>query len=159
MSAERECEMRRFHEVRTVALGLLAAMLCLQTARGAGIEGRWMTVSDKTGKPESIVRLVEHEGELRGTIEEIFPAPGDPPNPRCEKCKGEFKDKPIVGLQFLWGFRRDGDRYGPGRILDPDEGEVYRCELALADDGRALKVRGYIGIPLFGRTQVWVRRP
>jgi uncharacterized protein (DUF2147 family) len=42
--------------------------------------------------------------------------------------------------------------------LDPDEGEVYKCRIALLEDGRKLDVHGYIGIPLFGRSQTWIRK-
>jgi uncharacterized protein (DUF2147 family) len=44
-----------------------------------------------------------------------------------------------------------------GKILDPVKGQIYNAKLSLADNGRSLKVRGYIGVSLFGRTQIWVR--
>jgi uncharacterized protein (DUF2147 family) len=59
---------------------------------------------------------------------------------------------------ILRGVRRSGDGYSTGQILDPDEGEVYKCRIALLDDARKLEVRGYIGIPLFGRSQTWIRK-
>jgi uncharacterized protein (DUF2147 family) len=44
-----------------------------------------------------------------------------------------------------------------GEILDPDDGRMYRCTLKLAVDGATLEVRGYVGVPIFGRTQIWRR--
>jgi uncharacterized protein (DUF2147 family) len=43
-------------------------------------------------------------------------------------------------------------------LLAADEGRVYRCRIALLEDGRKLEVRGYIGIPLLGKSQTWVRK-
>ena len=135
---------------------LLCAHLPAMAAE-SGILGRWKTFSDKNGKLESIVRITEVEGELRGTIEAIFPEPNEDPDPKCDNCPDEFKGKPVRGLAFLWGFRREGSLFGSGKILDPEEGSVYSARIELADGGRTLKVRGYIGIPLFGRTQTWRR--
>jgi uncharacterized protein (DUF2147 family) len=101
------------------------------------------------------VRIVEKEGEFLGTVVRIFDA--DAPNPACERCEGALKDKPVLGMTILRGLRRDGDGFRGGTILDPDEGRVYRCSAALLDRGRRLEVRGYVGLPLFGRTQTWIR--
>lgn len=139
-----------------IAAAISGASLAASAAE-SGITGRWKTFSDKTGKPESIVLVAEVDGELKGTIEKIYPEPNEDPKPKCDKCPGEFKGKPLTGLTFLWGFKHDGARYGTGKILDPEEGEIYNCQIELADGGKSLKVRGYVGVPLFGRTQVWQR--
>ena len=136
---------------------LLCAFHLPALAADSGVLGRWKTFSDKTGKPESIVRIVEVDGEIRGSIESIFPEPNEDPDPKCDKCPDEFKGKPVRGLAFMWGFRIEGSRLTSGKIIDPEEGSVYNCRIELADEGRTLKVRGYIGVPLFGRTQTWQR--
>lgn len=147
--------------LRRIALPVVALLLATTGspayAADAGVIGRWKTFSDRTGKPESIVRLAEVEGEIRGTIETIFPEPHENPDPKCDKCPDAFRGKPVRGLEFMWGFRRDGQGYGTGRILDPEEGAIYHCRIELADGGRTLRVRGYVGVPLFGRTQTWQR--
>jgi uncharacterized protein (DUF2147 family) len=48
-----------------------------------------------------------------------------------------------------------GQEYGGGEILDPDTGNVYRATLRVDKGGKKLTVRGYLGISLFGRSQVW----
>ncbi len=120
--------------------------------------GLWQTVSDRTGQPGGLVRVVEVDGEYTGTVVAVFSPPAPDAHPLCELCQGDLKDKPVVGMIILRGVRRLGDRYSTGQILDPDEGQVYNCRIALLDDGRKLEVRGFIGIPLFGRSQTWVRK-
>jgi uncharacterized protein (DUF2147 family) len=123
-----------------------------QTPTAAGL---WTTFNDGTGKPDGLVRIDEIDGEFLGTVVEVFSA--TTPNPICDLCEGALKDKPIIGMTILRGLRRDGNGYGGGIILDPDEGRTYRCTAMLLDGGRKLEVRGYLGLPLLGRTQTWVR--
>jgi uncharacterized protein (DUF2147 family) len=120
--------------------------------------GLWKTLSDKQGEAESLIRIIEVNGELQGKVEKIFSPPAPSANPLCEECKGELKNKPIVGMTIMKGLRRVGDVYTGGEILDPDEGDTYKCSVRLIDNGAKLEVRGYIGISLFGRTQMWVRQ-
>jgi uncharacterized protein (DUF2147 family) len=121
--------------------------------------GLWQTVSDRTGQPGGLVRVVEVDGEYIGTVVAVFSPPAPDAHPLCNLCQGDLKDKPVVGMNILRGVRRSGDTYSTGQILDPDEGQVYyRCRIALLDDGRKLEVCGFIGIPLLGRSQTWVRK-
>ncbi|HEY0974217.1 MAG TPA: DUF2147 domain-containing protein [Solimonas sp.] len=124
-------------------------------AADGGPVGTWKTVDDKTGKEKALIEIRERSGVLHGRIVHLF----DPskPNPLCEKCEGERRDQPIRGLEVLWGLKPDGDHWSGGQILDPEEGQIYKASLRLADGGEALEVRGYIGVSLLGRTQTWVR--
>jgi uncharacterized protein (DUF2147 family) len=117
--------------------------------------GRWKTVDDKTGKVKSIVDISERNGQLSGTIEKLFDPPV--PHPTCNLCGGSMKDRPLVGLQILWGFQADGRQWSGGQVLDPQTGKIYHATLTLEDSGKHLRLRGYIGIPLLGRTQQWER--
>jgi uncharacterized protein (DUF2147 family) len=134
-----------------VALSWLGAAWA-QTPTPAGL---WTTFNDSTGEPDGLVRIVEIDGEFLGTVVEVFSA--TTPNPVCDLCQGALKDEPIIGMMILRGLRRDGNGYGGGTILDPDEGRTYRCTAMLLDGGRKLEVRGYVGLPLLGRSQIWVR--
>ena len=142
-----------------VMLGALCATFAASVfAQAATPVGTWQTIDDQTGKPKALIRITEANGELRGRIEHLFRAPNEEQNPKCDKCEGELKDKPIVGMTILSGMKPDGDEFNGGRILDPGNGKVYKSKMELVDGGRKLSVRGYIGMPLLGRTQTWVRQ-
>ena len=115
--------------------------------------GRWKTIDDSTKKPKSVVRVWEKSGVVYGTIESLFPDAGQPADPVCDKCEGASQGKPIKGMTIMWGFAKDDDEWTGGRILDPENGKVYKCYLEVVDGGRRLKVRGYVGISVIGRTQ------
>lgn len=116
--------------------------------------GEWKTIDDKTGQPKAVVQISDNSGELTGKIVKLF----NHPDAICDKCEGEKKDKPIVGMTILWGLKKDGDMWVNGKILDPKEGKVYSSKAQLADGGSKLEVRGFIGVSLLGRTQTWIRQ-
>ncbi len=141
---------------------ILAVILCLPVRAGAQESaatspvGLWQTISDVDGKPKAYIRIREHQGEYSGTIEAIIdPAKREK---HCEKCEGARHDQPVLGMTILTGIHRDGDHFGGGEILDPDNGKVYSCKVTVTDAGQHLDVRGYIGFSLLGRTQTWVRK-
>ena len=139
---------------------LLMVLSLIAIAAGADTMspvGLWRTTDDKTGKERALVRIVENEGRYEGRVEKIFTQPGDDPQHLCRKCEGERKDQPIIGMNILWGLKRDGDQYSGGEILDAKEGKIYRCKMKLVEGGRKLEVRGFIGVALFGRSQTWTR--
>lgn len=117
--------------------------------------GLWKTIDDETKQPRAFVRIVDEGGVLTGRIERILP-PGDPAA-RCEQCTDERRDQPVLGMAILSGLRRKGDVWEGGQILDPSKGKTYQARLKLADGGRQLEVRGFVGTPLLGRTQLWLR--
>jgi uncharacterized protein (DUF2147 family) len=121
----------------------------------SSIIGAWKSIDDSTGKPRSIVRISETNGLYEGVIEKGFPEPNEEPNRKCDKCPGELKDKPIIGMKIINQMKKHEEEYKDGTIMDPDNGKIYKCKLWLEDGGKKLKVRGYIG-PLF-RTQTWLR--
>jgi uncharacterized protein (DUF2147 family) len=141
---------------------LFIAALAMSAAAGvmaqqASPVGLWKNIDDETGKPKALIRITESNGELKGKIEKLFKNPNEDQNPKCDKCEGALKDQPVLGMTILSGMKRDGDDYNGGNILDPNNGKVYRSKLSLADGGKKLNVRGYIGIPMLGRSQIWLR--
>jgi uncharacterized protein (DUF2147 family) len=117
--------------------------------------GLWKTIDDKTGKPKGLVRIYEEKGRLFGKIERSF----DPAHAleKCDKCPGDRKDRPMIGLVVLRGMEKHGNEYTGGDILDPDDGSVYRCKFKLMEQGKKLELRGFIGFSLLGRNQTWIR--
>lgn len=144
----------------TRVLLLIALGLALVPAHSADKDspvGLWRTIDDKSGKERSLVRVSEANGQLQITIEKLFREPGEEPNPLCDKCPGERKNKPVTGMQIGSGLKKEGDVWSGGEILDPENGKTYKCKVWVEDKGRKLHVRGFIGVSILGRTQVWVR--
>jgi len=140
----------------TVMLVLLAVALLGRAAGPArGIQGLWRTVDDKTGQPRGVVHIYQEHGQYFGKIVSAF----DPEEAHevCKSCSGALHNKPIIGLVILRDMRQNGDEFSGGTILDPETGESYRCKITIEDGGKKLNVRGYFGLALFGRTQVWTR--
>jgi uncharacterized protein (DUF2147 family) len=118
--------------------------------------GLWKTIDDETKAEKSYVRISEANGVLGGRIEKLL----DPTrqDARCDKCTGERKDQPVLGMTILSGVKKsagDEPTWEGGEILDPNNGKVYRVRLRPLEGGKALEVRGYIG-PFF-RNQRWLR--
>jgi uncharacterized protein (DUF2147 family) len=137
---------------------LLSAAAPLRAAEPTAA-GLWEQVDDKTGKAESWFKIVERNGVYEGGIVKIFFKPGEDENWTCDRCEGADRGKPVLGLTMIKGMRRNGLSYENGTILDPRDGSVYRALMRVSPDGQKLEVRGYLGISLFGQSQVWNRLP
>ena len=118
------------------------------------IIGKWKTIDDETGKAKSIVEISEKSGKIYGKIIEIFESENR--NRVCENCSGADKNTPVLGMTIIRGLSKDGSEYNGGKIIDPKNGKSYKCSLALESKDK-LKVRGYIGFSLIGRSQYWER--
>ena len=129
--------------------------LSLAYADGSPV-GLWKTIDDSTGKPRSLIRISDKNGELIATVEKGL-LPSDSPNDICDQCTGERKDKPLIGMVIMDGMKAKGDVFEGGHILDPDNGQTYQCKIKLDSTGKRLEVRGFIGVSLLGRSQTWLR--
>jgi len=118
--------------------------------------GLWKTIDDKTGKPRSLIRITENDGEYSAVVEKGLLAT-DTGEAVCDKCTDERKGQKIVGMTIVKGIKKKGDNFEGGEILDPDNGKTYKCKMKLDSTGTKLEVRGFIGVSLFGRSQTWLR--
>lgn len=125
----------------------------------SAIDGYWSTVDDKTGKPKAFVQIFTKDNVVYAVVKGGYPVNGVVPHDICTKCPSPFTNQPVTNMQIMWGVNYDADNkdYSGGQILDPDSGSIYRVMLTPSTDGQSLKVHGYIGIPLLGRTQMWYR--
>ena len=148
---------RSYRAAFALALGLVL-FAGLARAQNTPV-GVWKTIDDGTKKEKSLIRITETGGVLTGRIEKLLD-PATPPDVTCDKCTDERKDKPVLGMTLIRNVKQsDADRtlWDGGDILDPNNGKVYKVRLKPIDGGAKLDVRGYIGMPLLGRTQTWIR--
>jgi uncharacterized protein (DUF2147 family) len=146
--------------MKTTIAAVLAATACAWSTGAfaqASPVGLWKTIDDETKQEKSLVRIAEAGGALTGRIEKLT----DPTqqDAKCAKCEGARKDQKVIGMTIMEGVKRHGgaDHWEGGTILDPNNGKVYKVRLTPKDGGKQLDVRGYIGAPMLGRTQTWVR--
>lgn len=133
---------------------LLICFVSFSAARAQSITGVWKTIDDETGEAKSHLELFEGNGKLYGKVVKLLKSA---PDKKCDKCPGERKDQPILGMIVLVEMVKKDGFYQNGSILDPEKGKWYTCKLWLKDgDPNVLVVRGYIGP--FYRTQYWYRQ-
>ena len=141
------------------AFGLALTPGFAQSAAEQTAAGFWQQV-DSDGHVGGWFYFVEKNGRFEGRLVKMFKRPGENRTfTVCAKCQGAQKNAPMLGLTIVKGMRRDGLKYDEGTILDPRDGTVYHAQMELSPDGEKLSVRGYLGIPLLGQTQVWNRLP
>ena len=136
---------------------LVLALMCgsgLALAEAPSPVGYWETIDDDGKTPTSIVHIYRDGDTLSGKIVKILKKGADP-KALCEACSGDLKNKPVVGLRIVWGMKEDGDQWEGGQVLDPNSGKDYKCTMGVQGD--TLKVRGFLGFSLLGRTQIWKR--
>lgn len=138
----------------SVLVAVLLATTSLHADDAATVEGKWLTADS-----EGWIRIELTEKGPEGTI---AGSPGDPygnKSPRKDDKNPDpaLRDQPLHGLRIMRGFEGDGPgRWKNGRIYDPNSGKTYSCKLTLVD-ANTLKLRGYLGVSLFGRNEVWTR--
>jgi uncharacterized protein (DUF2147 family) len=119
--------------------------------------GYWTTIDDDGKTPSSIIQIFPRGKKLYGKVVRLInPREKDP---KCTACDGPRKNQRILGMEILRDFEQDDDEWSGGYILDPRNGTEYKCYMELQEGGKRLKVRGYVGIALLGRTQYWQKAP
>lgn len=116
--------------------------------------GKWHSMDPDTGSKESVIEVYLEGDKLYGKIIEILKE--EDKDKKCIECTGKDKNKPIEGLVIVRGLQKDGDEWNEGKILDPKNGKLYKCYVTLEEENK-LKLRGYIGFSLMGRTEYWYR--
>lgn len=141
------------NKFRLLTIGLLIAISF--NSYSQTIFGKWKTIDDETGNEKSIVEIYKGEdGKAYAKILELLEEGKE--DSICDQCEGSKKDQPIKGMEIINGLTEDDDEWNDAKILDPKTGKIYKCLLELEESNK-LKVRGYIGFSLIGRTQYWHR--
>jgi uncharacterized protein (DUF2147 family) len=144
-----------------LALGLFA-LVCCAGARAQQLSqklqnaiGHWQVINSD-GSPGGRVDTYLEDGKLFGRVVQL--RPGRAQKDVCDKCSGEYKNQLILGMVNMRDFHPEGDDWVDGTVVDPENGKEYKGKIwAVGKD--TLKMRGYIGISLLGRTESWARVP
>ena len=143
------------------AIILLLSVNQISAATNLTPIGYWQTIDDKTSAVLSIVQIyAEKDGSLSGKVVEIMPVLGQKKTDLCQACKGALHTQPILGMQIIWGMTLDApmsDTWVDGHVLDPKSGSVYSGKMTVLNNGQSLKLRGYILMPMLGRSEIWQR--
>ncbi len=116
------------------------------------ILGIWLNAQQ-----DGFIRIYKKTNKFEGIIEGS-PNPEDSERVDSNNPDPKLRRQLLTGMVMLHGFSFDGsNKWMGGQIYDPNNGKTYKCELELIDNQK-LSVRGYMGIPLFGRTDVWTRK-
>ena len=145
------------NRITASTLTLMAGALLSISAQAASLDGtQWQTIDDKTGEKKAIIQLNERGGKVSGKIIKVLDK--EKAKAVCTKCPGSLKNQPVEGLQILTGLKAEGNnQWSDGKLVDPESGKVYSGKITLSDNGQSLDLRGYVGTPLFGRSQTWQR--
>ncbi len=118
--------------------------------------GMWKNLDDEDGKEKSHIKVYTEGNELKATVVKLLPGAK---LKKCESCKGAMKNRSIEGMDIMTGMKKQSDgTYSGGTIVNPKNGKEYKCTISL-DDDNTMRVRGYVGISAFGKTQFWYRLP
>lgn len=140
---------------KKIKVSLLIAMFLTFCGFSQSIFGKWKTIDDRTGKPKGIIEISEKDGLMYGHVVEILEKGKE--DVTCEKCEGDLKNKPVVGMEIITAAKEfdDGEWKGK-RLFDPEQAMTFRCKIWLnPDNSDELKVRGYLAF--IYRTQTWIR--
>ncbi|MDP1574711.1 MAG: DUF2147 domain-containing protein [Coxiellaceae bacterium] len=133
------------------------AVFADKTNKVSLVAGDWETIDGKTKKPSAVIRVARVGDIYEGKIVKIYTVTTEKSDDVCKECKGEQQDKPILGLTIISDMQCLADYCKGGMILDPRDGKLYHASMKLVENGQKLRVRGYVGIPLFGKTVIWNR--
>jgi Delta7-sterol 5-desaturase len=154
---EREGAAVRRGGLRGGAMTALLLLAGIGAVRGQvkadDVTGTWLTHGDKPAK----IQIYHSGSRYFGKIVYLqFPMENGKPLADKNNPDPAKQTTPVLGLIILTGFRFDTDEWTDGDIYDPEKGKTYSCTMTLKDKN-TLKVRGYIGISLIGRTEIWTR--
>ncbi|MBS9780264.1 MAG: DUF2147 domain-containing protein [Moraxellaceae bacterium] len=137
----------------------IASSLTLATSAFASDQlhnTKWTTY--KNGKPDAVLKFTERNGKLSAKIFKILDKRSQGKKV-CDVCKGKFHNKPLTGATVIWNLKADPknrNQYIGGKGIEPESGMTFQGKATLS--GNTLKLRGYKGFSVFGKTRILKRR-
>jgi len=119
----------------------------------AQVTGKWKVPDEHDGIVKSIVEIYEMNNKYYGRVSQVLDSSR---HTHCENCVGVLKDKPLTGMRILDNLTKTDNGGIDGTVLNPGSGKTYSCYIELESPDK-LKLRGYVGIPTFGKTLYWTR--
>ena len=149
---------------RLLLVLLLGAFASAASAQQPSVMGTWLTAS---GKAE--VRIAPCPDSKSGPICGVIVGLTEPRGPDGVVVAPEvatdwrngdpaLRGRKVLGMPLIWGFKKtsDANAFEDGQIYNGENGKIYNANLSLQPDGK-LRLRGYVGSPMFGETQIWTR--
>jgi uncharacterized protein (DUF2147 family) len=118
------------------------------------ITGFWKVPDEHDGIVKSIVEIYEKDNQYFGRVAQVLDSTK---HTHCENCVGALKDKPLTGMLILYDLEKTPTGGVDGCVMNPGSGKVYSCYIELESRDK-LKLRGYMGLPAFGKTLYWTRK-
>lgn len=111
-----------------------------------------------TGDEDGLIELRQVDDKLEGIIVGSLSDPDGTQPERLDKLNPDpaLRERPLMNLNIFTDLRASGDNQWKGQVYDPNSGKTYKCTLTMVDVN-TLKLRGYVGISLLGRTEYWQR--
>lgn len=123
--------------------------------------GKWRTIDERTGYSLSDIQISKmKDGSYKATIIEIRAAPGAPLVSTCTQCKGQFKNKPLIGFLTLYSLKASSKNrleFSNGIYRDPKTGLEYKSHVRLSNNGKHLSLRNTLPNSTIGRNLTWVK--
>lgn len=140
---------------KSVLFSALFTIFSLSLSFAQSPVGTWKTIDDNTGEAKSHIEVYEQGGKLHGKIVKLLKSA---PETLCDKCKGDKKNQPLMGMLIVENLSVNGEYWKDGIIMDPESGKEYGCSIWFEDksNSKELKVRGKHWTGLY-RTQTWYR--
>ena len=127
---------------------VVLGMLLLLAGGANGVTGDWV------GPTQSVIRVETCGTAVCARIVKLPPHP--PATVDLHNPDAALRGRPLCGVEIGTGFREEvpGELTG-GQLYDPTSGKTYKGTMTV--EGDKLKLRGYVGVKLFGRSETWTR--
>lgn len=150
--------------MKTLSLAVTLAMIAMPAAAQSGVMGTWLTASGRAQ-----VRITPcadpSAGPICGHVSGLIDPKGPdgkvvPPETATDHRNenSALRGRKVIGMPLIWGFKptSDPNSFDGGKIYNGENGKIYSANISLQPDGK-LRLRGYVGSPMLGETQLWTR--